>query len=148
MNNPIYPVYDKSLSKSGPSKVGRNEACPCGIGLKFKKCHGNAALQNAVRKRKEIIAKARRIRAEVEQIFDDSAHWNECVRKPDEERIDPDPDGKMFGIGIAMDVVLMKAGVKLAVTCPVCGSDNLERIGGRYTGCLDCRKGPLEEGGQ
>jgi preprotein translocase subunit SecA len=23
-----------------PSKVGRNDACPCGSGLKFKKCHG------------------------------------------------------------------------------------------------------------
>jgi preprotein translocase subunit SecA len=23
-----------------PSKVGRNDPCPCGSGLKFKKCHG------------------------------------------------------------------------------------------------------------
>ena len=22
-------------------KVGRNEPCPCGSGLKYKKCHGN-----------------------------------------------------------------------------------------------------------
>ena len=24
-------------------KVGRNEACPCGSGKKFKKCHGKLA---------------------------------------------------------------------------------------------------------
>jgi SEC-C motif len=27
-------------------KVGRNDPCPCGSGKKFKKCHGNPALQN------------------------------------------------------------------------------------------------------
>lgn len=25
-----------------PGKVGRNERCPCGSGLKFKRCHGSA----------------------------------------------------------------------------------------------------------
>jgi hypothetical protein len=26
--------------KEGPTKVGRNERCPCGSGLKYKHCHG------------------------------------------------------------------------------------------------------------
>jgi len=25
---------------SGGRKVGRNERCPCGSGIKFKRCHG------------------------------------------------------------------------------------------------------------
>ncbi|KKQ69984.1 MAG: protein translocase subunit preprotein translocase subunit SecA [Candidatus Peregrinibacteria bacterium GW2011_GWC2_39_14] len=31
---------DKSNSNSGLPKVGRNDACPCGSGKKYKKCHG------------------------------------------------------------------------------------------------------------
>jgi preprotein translocase subunit SecA len=27
--------------REGP-KIGRNDPCPCGSGLKFKKCHGEA----------------------------------------------------------------------------------------------------------
>ncbi len=44
--------YVPMMSKSGPValkdgryqpvKVGRNEACPCGSGVKFKHCHGKA----------------------------------------------------------------------------------------------------------
>jgi uncharacterized protein YecA (UPF0149 family) len=26
-------------------KIGRNEPCPCGSGMKFKKCHGRPAQQ-------------------------------------------------------------------------------------------------------
>ena len=33
------PVTVKNLPK-GPIQVGRNEACPCGSGVKFKRCHG------------------------------------------------------------------------------------------------------------
>lgn len=29
---------EKQLARK-PQKVGRNEPCPCGSGLKFKKCH-------------------------------------------------------------------------------------------------------------
>ncbi len=31
---------DKSSSIPQPTKIGRNEKCPCGSGMKFKKCHG------------------------------------------------------------------------------------------------------------
>ena len=27
-------------AEAGPEKVGRNAPCPCGSGLKYKKCHG------------------------------------------------------------------------------------------------------------
>ena len=40
----------------------------------------------------------RRIRDEIRQIFTDTAHWNENVRKPHEAIIDPDPDGMMAKI--------------------------------------------------
>ncbi len=45
--------------------------------------------------RAAFIADALRQRAEIEQYFRDVAHWNDHVRKPDEESIDPDPDGTM-----------------------------------------------------
>ena len=31
-----------SLHSTGGSKIGRNERCPCGSGLKHKRCHGLA----------------------------------------------------------------------------------------------------------
>ena len=27
-------------AEAGPEKIGRNAPCPCGSGLKYKKCHG------------------------------------------------------------------------------------------------------------
>lgn len=36
-------VFTKVQAAAAPkAKVGRNEACPCGSGLKFKRCHGRA----------------------------------------------------------------------------------------------------------
>ena len=37
------PEEKKSLN-SIPKKIGRNDACPCGSGKKYKNCHGNIAL--------------------------------------------------------------------------------------------------------
>lgn len=34
-----------SISFSSPNKIGRNEPCPCGSGLKFKRCHGDIVKQ-------------------------------------------------------------------------------------------------------
>lgn len=31
----------RPLELSSRSKVGRNDACPCGSGFKYKRCHGN-----------------------------------------------------------------------------------------------------------
>ncbi|RPJ69548.1 MAG: hypothetical protein EHM20_16315, partial [Alphaproteobacteria bacterium] len=33
-HEPLKPIVRET------PKVGRNEPCPCGSGLKFKKCHG------------------------------------------------------------------------------------------------------------
>jgi preprotein translocase subunit SecA len=33
---PVTPVK----ASAGEMKAGRNDACPCGSGKKFKKCHG------------------------------------------------------------------------------------------------------------
>jgi uncharacterized protein YecA (UPF0149 family) len=34
-------VASSSRALAKPSKVGRNERCPCGSGLKYKRCHGS-----------------------------------------------------------------------------------------------------------
>src|ERR1700719_168730 len=48
------------------SKIGRNERCPCGSGVKYKRCHGNLARPS------EIVMQQRfgvaRARAEARQI--------------------------------------------------------------------------------
>ena len=49
--------------------------------------------QTRQRERDRILKKARAVRDDIEQQFLDIAHWNTHVRKPDEEPIDPDPDG-------------------------------------------------------
>lgn len=46
-------------------------------------------------RRQQIIDLGRLIRAEIQQIFVDAAHWNEHVRQPHEEPVDPDPDGRL-----------------------------------------------------
>ena len=49
--------------------------------------------------RKELIARARRIRQEIKQIFIDAEHWNNFVRSPFELPIDPDSDGSVGALG-------------------------------------------------
>jgi len=92
--------------------------------------------------RNAIISEARRIRAEIEQIFTDCAHWNDSVRKPEEPEIDTDPDGTMMRVGLSIDSMLVSEGKKVDVTCPACGSQNIQKINGRYTGCLECSRYP------
>jgi preprotein translocase subunit SecA len=40
--NLVYSAGDSTpvAAKREQAKVGRNDPCPCGSGLKFKKCHG------------------------------------------------------------------------------------------------------------
>lgn len=54
--------------------------------------------------RAELFQRMRRHRAEVEQIFIDVEHWNRI--HPDEEPLDPDPDGTMRRIADAYDKAL------------------------------------------
>lgn len=39
-----FSAKSENMAKSGKKKIGRNDRCPCGSGLKFKKCHGNQSL--------------------------------------------------------------------------------------------------------
>lgn len=43
----------------------------------------------------DLLAEARRINNEIRQMFIDVEHWNNAVRKADEQQIDPDPDGQL-----------------------------------------------------
>jgi preprotein translocase subunit SecA len=36
-------VADESEAAPAAAKVGRNDACPCGSGKKYKHCHGKLA---------------------------------------------------------------------------------------------------------
>ncbi len=45
--------------------------------------------------RQSLIGRVKKLKAEIEQIFIDAAHWNENVRSADESPIDPDPDGQL-----------------------------------------------------
>lgn len=60
----------------------------------------------ADRERERLLNEARRIRDNVQGIFDDVAHWNAHVRQPDEEPIDPDPTGEMRMILDGIDRML------------------------------------------
>jgi len=37
----ILSMTGRPTASSGPTKVGRNDRCPCGSGLKSKRCHGS-----------------------------------------------------------------------------------------------------------
>lgn len=58
--------------------------------------------------RKQMIRDARRIRGEIAQIFADAAHWNTCMRKPDEPPLDPDRDGLLARIAKDLDAFLKR----------------------------------------
>lgn len=45
--------------------------------------------------RAKLVARVIDLRSECRQIFTDAEHWNEHVRKPEEEPVDPDPDGTL-----------------------------------------------------
>jgi len=46
-------------------------------------------------KLENFVKRAQKLKAEIDQIFMDAAHWNECVRKASEVVIDPDPGGDL-----------------------------------------------------
>lgn len=60
----------------------------------------------AVEGRKRLIEKMLAARQDIAQMFIDAEHWNTQVRKPDEEPIDPDPDGLLREIAAHYDRLL------------------------------------------
>ena len=50
----------------------------------------------------DLIERTIMARQEIAQLFLDVEHWN-CVRKPDEQPIDPDPDGDLRRIAAEYD---------------------------------------------
>jgi len=52
-------------------------------------------VSGTMKTRGEVVAEALRIKAEIEQLFTDAAHWNDNVRKPGEREIEADPDGSL-----------------------------------------------------
>jgi hypothetical protein len=56
--------------------------------------------------RQQMIERAVTLRAEIELHFQTYAHWNDNVRKPDEQPIDPDPDGQLLRIAAGIDRML------------------------------------------
>lgn len=66
--------------------------------------------------REEILTNAERICAEIDKIFADAEHWNNNVRKPDEEPINPDPDGRLAKMRAGYGQMLMREKTKAVST--------------------------------
>ncbi len=47
--------------------------------------------------RDDLMKENLRLRLEIEQQFIDAAYWNTNTRKPDEPKINPDPEGQLAG---------------------------------------------------
>lgn len=39
-----------SIQFKNENKIGRNQLCPCGLGLKYKDCHGDETKKNVVQR--------------------------------------------------------------------------------------------------
>jgi hypothetical protein len=58
------------------------------------------------RERRKMLDRIRKGQEEIRQLFRDVAYWNEHVRTPFEDRINPDPDGQLTRIAEACDRTL------------------------------------------
>ena len=58
--------------------------------------------------RSSIIARAVAMRAEIQQLFDDAAHWNRVHAPWKGKPIDPDPDGQLRRIADGIDRMLAR----------------------------------------
>lgn len=57
-------------------------------------------------KRADIMARARKLRAEIAQTFAEAAHWNSINVPHKGQAIDPDPDGELRRIADIIDKML------------------------------------------
>jgi hypothetical protein len=58
--------------------------------------------------RSSIIARAVAMRAEIQQLFDDAAHWNRVHVPWKGQPIEPDPDGRLRRIADGIDRMLAR----------------------------------------
>ena len=58
--------------------------------------------------RLEIRNEAIRVRNEIMQLLNDQDHWNELVRKPDERKINCDPDGVLDKLAESMGKIIQR----------------------------------------
>jgi hypothetical protein len=58
------------------------------------------------------VKRMRQLRSRIKSYFSDVEHWNNSVRKPDEEEIPPDPDGQLTALLKALDDDLRREDVK------------------------------------
>lgn len=65
--------------------------------------------------RAQIISKAARMCDEIKQIFLDAQHWNNI--HPDEEPINPDPDGKLGRMLKGLENFLRRERIKVVKPC-------------------------------
>jgi hypothetical protein len=62
--------------------------------------------------RKALVKRMRKLQFNIKAYFSDVEHWNNSVRKPDEEEIPPDPDGQLTAMLKALDDGLRREDVK------------------------------------
>jgi hypothetical protein len=60
--------------------------------------------------RAALIDRAKKMRAEIQQIFDDAAHWNGRNVPWKGAPIDPDPDGQLARLAASIDRMLQADG--------------------------------------
>lgn len=64
--------------------------------------------KSAAAERARLLARARGIRDEIARMLADAAHWNEHVRTPFEQPIDPDPGGEIKRLAARLDRMLAR----------------------------------------
>jgi hypothetical protein len=62
------------------------------------------------RERRRLVARNRRTKAEIEQIFRDVAYYNANYLPPGEPPIEADPDGEMARWSVELDRMLVELG--------------------------------------
>lgn len=81
--------------------------------------------------RDDLIRRAREQREEIRLFFNTADHWNRT--HPDEEPIDPDPDGQLARIAAGIDVMLAKELIRHGVT----SAEEVRRAHGEEPGPFD-----------
>jgi hypothetical protein len=91
-----------------------------------------------MKSKQQIIDEMWRVHHEITMYFNDIAHWNSCVRKPDEEEIEADPDGTMEKMRQSLDIALSQLDDRSA--CEGCGKRSTTHDSEGIPLCAECAK--------